>query len=86
MPSFSPEVARADEASRTVYQAELLRLVEAVADGMPEALDESGRRAAAWTLLAQLAGGVMLARAVPDAALAAEIAAAVRASIKQPAS
>ena len=82
LPSFSPEVARADKAARTAYQNELLRLVDAVAAGLPQEQDESTRRAAAWTLLAQLAGGVMLARAVADKELAQEIAAAVRASIE----
>ena len=83
LPSFSPEVARADDASRTAYQEELLRLVETVAAGLPPAMDERGRREAAWALLAQLAGGVMLARAVADPSLAQEIAAAVRVDITQ---
>lgn len=82
LPSFSPEVTRADDAARAAYQEELLRLVETVADGLPPAMDERGRREAAWALLAQLAGGVMLARAVTDKSLAEEIAAAVRANIK----
>lgn len=76
LPSFSPEVARADEASREAYQAGLLELVEAVAAGLPDRRTE--RRAIAWELLAKLVGAVMLARAVPDPAMAAEIATAVR--------
>lgn len=76
LPSFSPEVARADQASREAYQAGLLQLVEAVAAGLPDGKTE--RRAIAWEFLAKLVGAVMLARAVPDPAVAAEIATAVR--------
>jgi TetR/AcrR family transcriptional regulator, transcriptional repressor for nem operon len=76
LPSFAPEVARADQASREAYQAGLLQLVEAVAAGLSGSKTE--RREFAWELLAKLAGAVMLARAVPDPALAAEIGRAVR--------
>jgi TetR/AcrR family transcriptional repressor of nem operon len=78
LPSLSPEVARADEESRLVYQEELLKLGEAIKTGLPTAGSEKQRRQAAWALLAQLAGGVMMARAVADKTLAAEIATAVR--------
>jgi TetR/AcrR family transcriptional repressor of nem operon len=76
LPSFSPEVARAGEASREAYQAGLLQLVKTVAAGLPGSKVE--RRAMAWEFLAKLVGAVMLARAVPDPELAAEIATAVR--------
>ena len=75
-------MARADPAARAAYQEELLRLVETVAAGLPPEQGEEQRRAAAWALLAQLAGGVMLARAVADESLAREIAAAVRAHVQ----
>ena len=81
--SLSPEVARADEAARTVYQEELLKVVETVAAGLPATLDEATRRQRAWTLLAQLAGGTMMARAVADPRLSQEIAAAVRAQVAE---
>jgi hypothetical protein len=61
-----------------VYQEELLKLGEAIKTGLPTAGSEKQRRQAAWALLAQLAGGVMMARAVADKTLAAEIATAVR--------
>jgi TetR/AcrR family transcriptional regulator, transcriptional repressor for nem operon len=76
LPSFAPEVARADLASREAYQAGLLELVEVVATGLSDRKTE--RRAIAWELLTKLVGAVMLARAVPDPALAAEIGSAVR--------
>jgi TetR/AcrR family transcriptional regulator, transcriptional repressor for nem operon len=78
LPSLSPEVARADEAARLVYQEELLKLVDAIATGLPATGGKKQRRRAAWALLAQLAGGVMMARAVADPTLATEIATAVR--------
>jgi TetR/AcrR family transcriptional regulator, transcriptional repressor for nem operon len=70
LPSLSAEVARADEATRADYEAELKRVAEDVAAALPDAPS----RAAAWPLLAQLAGGVLLSRAVRDEALAREIA------------
>ena len=76
LPSFAPEVARADPASREAYQAGLLELVGAVEAGLSDSKSE--RRAIAWEILAKLVGAVMLARAVPDPALATEIASAVR--------
>lgn len=76
LPTLSPEVERADTQTRAQYQAALLAVMAATAAGLP-AGDESASRARAWALLALLAGGVTLARAVPDPALSAEIAAAV---------
>jgi TetR/AcrR family transcriptional repressor of nem operon len=73
MPSLSAEVERADEATRSAYEAELLKVAALVADGLP---GHPGREAA-WPILAMLAGGVMLARAVRDEAVAGEIADAV---------
>ena len=77
--SFAPEVARANQAAREAYQAGLLELVEVVEAGLSDSQTE--RRAIAWEILAKLVGAVMLARAVPDPALAAEIASAVRSRI-----
>jgi TetR/AcrR family transcriptional regulator, transcriptional repressor for nem operon len=73
LPSLSAEVARADATTRASYEEELLKLAAFVADGLPG----SPGREAAWPILALLAGGVMLSRAVQDAAVAQEIADAV---------
>jgi TetR/AcrR family transcriptional repressor of nem operon len=75
--SLTPEVQRADSATRAAFEAEMLLVARAVADGL------SGTSAArkmerAWALLAILSGGVTLARAVQDPAVANGIAAAVR--------
>lgn len=77
MPSLTAEVGRAADTTRADYQAELLKLADVVADGFPHAPS----RAAAWPLLAQLTGGVMMCRAVPDEAVAQEIANAVLKSV-----
>lgn len=73
LPSLSPEIARADPTTRAGYQAELIKIAETMAAGLPGAPG----RAASWSLLAQLLGGVILSRAVPDPALQEEIAQAV---------
>jgi hypothetical protein len=67
-------VARADGATRGAYESELEAVVVAVARGL------GGRRARAraWALLATLAGGAAMARAVRDPRTRAEIVAATR--------
>jgi len=76
LPSLSPDVIRADADTRAAYEAELKRLIAEVADGLggpdPQRDDD------AIALLALLTGGVTLARAVPDPALAERIAAVVK--------
>ena len=79
VPSLSAEVARADEGVRADYETELKRVAEEVAAGLGGGLP----REAAWPLIAQLAGGVLLARAVADKALAEEIAGATLRSLRE---
>jgi TetR/AcrR family transcriptional regulator, transcriptional repressor for nem operon len=78
LPSLSSDVARADDATRDDYAQELKRVAALMAAGLPGA---QGREAA-WAPLAQLAGGLLLARAVRDEALAEEIADAVLADLR----
>jgi AcrR family transcriptional regulator len=73
LPSLSPEVVRADAVTRRAYEQELRRLIEEVASGLSARRDET-----AIVLLALLSGGVTLARAVSDPALADKIAQAVQ--------
>jgi AcrR family transcriptional regulator len=75
---LTSEAVRADPEVRTAFQEELLKVAEAIADGLPR----SAGRAAAWPILAQLLGGVLLARVVTDEDIAQEIADTVKASIK----
>ena len=71
--SLSPEVARADTASRERYQSRLRNVVEAILAG-PASKGAPTSEAAALAALALLIGSVTLARAVPDEAFADRIA------------
>jgi len=62
LPSFSFDVARADETTRLLYEAELEQLVEAVAAGLRGA----HARERALSLLAILSGAAAMARAVTN--------------------
>ena len=59
--SLTPEVARADRNTKAAYEAELLGVVEAVAEGLPNGTLPA-RRKTAWAILAILSGGVSIAR------------------------
>ncbi|TBY62250.1 TetR/AcrR family transcriptional regulator [Rhizobium leguminosarum bv. viciae] len=78
LPSLSPDVMRADDETRSAYTAELKRLIEEVAVGLPEGeisgQSERPREDQAILLLAMLSGGVTLARAASDPALSKRIA------------
>lgn len=76
VPVLSPEIERADLATRAAYETELRRVVEALAAGLPEGSDGE-KEARAWVLMALLSGGVTLARAVPTAELSEAISKAV---------
>jgi TetR/AcrR family transcriptional regulator, transcriptional repressor for nem operon len=75
--SLTPEVARADDETKAAYEAELLRVVDAFAEGLPDGTLLQ-RRKAAWAALSILSGGVTLARAVDDPKIGSIIAASVR--------
>ncbi|MBY5455750.1 TetR/AcrR family transcriptional regulator (plasmid) [Rhizobium leguminosarum] len=78
LPSLSPDVMRADDETRSAYTAELKRLIEEVAVGLPAGeipgQSETRRENQAILLLAMLSGGVTLARAASDPALSKRIA------------
>ena len=74
--SLTPEVQRADSATKTAFESEISLVAQAVADGL--AGTAARRLERAWSLLAVLSGGVTLARAVKDPAVANGIAAAIR--------
>jgi TetR/AcrR family transcriptional regulator, transcriptional repressor for nem operon len=79
LPSLSPEVMRADDETRSAYEAELMRIVKEVSAGLADLPTVDGEDAdeRAIAFLAMLSGGVTLARAVRDPALAERIAKAV---------
>ena len=76
MQSLAPEAGRSDTLSRAAFQAELLKVAQTVASGLPHAGSKPDI-ASAWVFLAMLVGGVTLARAVKDEELAEGIADAV---------
>lgn len=76
LPALSPEVVRADRSIHEAYEAALGRLTAAVADGLPPG-DPETRTAEARALLALLAGGITLARAVADPEEADRVAASI---------
>jgi TetR/AcrR family transcriptional repressor of nem operon len=78
LPSFSSDVARADEATRAVYEAELEKLVQALAEGFRGAY----ARERALALLAILSGAAAMARAVKDEHLRREILKAANVAAK----
>jgi TetR/AcrR family transcriptional repressor of nem operon len=75
--SMTPEVARADPDTKAAYEAEMVKVVDAVAGGLsPGTLP--ARRKSAWAILAMLSGGVTLARSVEDPKLGTQIAGGVK--------
>lgn len=78
--SLTPEVARADHGTRTAYEAELLKVAEAVAQGLPNG-PLAARRKTAWAILAMLSGGVSLARSAADPRTGAQIAAGIKSAV-----
>lgn len=78
--SLTPEVARADHDTRAAYEAELLGVAEAVAQGLPGG-SLPARRKTAWAILAMLSGGVSLARAAADQRTGAQIAAGIKSAV-----
>ncbi|MFZ2451652.1 MAG: TetR/AcrR family transcriptional regulator [Methylovulum miyakonense] len=74
--ALTPEVTRSNEAVRAIYQAEMIKLVDVIAQGLPQGT--SGNVDRAWTLLVMLSGGVTLMRALADEALAAQVAQTIR--------
>jgi TetR/AcrR family transcriptional repressor of nem operon len=75
--SLTPEVARADRQTKAAYEGELVRVVEAVAEGLPNGTP-AARRKTAWAILSVLSGGVSLARSAADPKIGAQIAAGVK--------
>jgi TetR/AcrR family transcriptional repressor of nem operon len=76
LPSLSPEVERSGNDIRAAYETKLQSVVATVAAGLSGAT-ASSRRAKAWAILALLAGGLAMSRAVPVKRTGDEIASAV---------
>ncbi|MCU7841554.1 MAG: TetR/AcrR family transcriptional regulator [Candidatus Thiodiazotropha sp. (ex Troendleina suluensis)] len=79
--SLTPEVARSDLTTRSIFQSELLKAAKSFSAGLPLIAEQQGTNRA-WATIALLVGGVTLARAVEDPLLADEIADAVHNAVK----
>ena len=78
LPTFTPDVARADASTRAAYEAELDRLIETLAAGFGDPPDR--KRGCAF--LALLSGAASMARAVKDERLRKEMLAAAGSAAK----
>ncbi|MCM8857262.1 MAG: TetR/AcrR family transcriptional regulator [Candidatus Thiodiazotropha sp.] len=79
--SLTPEVARSDLTTRSIFQSELLKAAKSFSAGLPLIAEQQDINRA-WATMALLIGGVTLARAVEDPLLADEIADAVHNAVK----
>ncbi|WP_239024887.1 TetR/AcrR family transcriptional regulator [Sphingomonas corticis] len=77
LPALTPEIVRADGETKEAYQESVRRAVDAMLEEAPLEGEADGR-ARALAMLALLAGGASMARAVADERLSAEIAESVR--------
>ena len=75
--SLTPDVARANADTKAAYEAELLKVVEAVADGLQHGTLPVHRKTA-WAVLSILSGGVTLARSANDQKVSATIASTIK--------
>ena len=82
LPGLSAEVARAEQKVHMAYEGQLSDVIELIAAGLQNGSKQK-RKKAAWSLLAILAGGVTMARAVDDESIATEIAKSVKQAAKQ---
>ena len=78
--SLTPDVARADSDTKIAYEAELLKVVDAVANGLQHGT-LAARRKTAWAILSLLSGGVTLARSADDEKVGANIANAIKSAV-----
>ncbi len=78
--SLTPEVARADRDTKAAYEAELVRVVEAVAQGLSNGT-LSARRKTAWAILSMLSGGVSIARSTADPKLGSQVGVAIKGAL-----
>ena len=75
LPALLPEIGRADDATKTVFEREILKGLDALALRL-------GSSELAWGFVSQLIGAVQLARAVPDDAMQEKIIAASKQLLK----
>ena len=81
--SLTPDVYRSDEVVRSLFEAELLKIVKQADEGVEGALKSNQQHMdRTWANLAMLIGGVTLARAVTNEEVSNEIAVAIQNVLK----
>lgn len=73
VPALAAEVARRDPTTRRVFERSLTELIDEVEGAVRGTGVDDGARAQAWSTLATLVGGLLLARAVEEDGTADEI-------------
>jgi TetR/AcrR family transcriptional regulator, transcriptional repressor for nem operon len=82
VPGLTADVIRQDGSTKAVYQEGIEGVANVMANGL-DSPDQESAKSRAWAMLALLAGGVMLSRAVQDEKLAQTIADAVKKTAMQ---
>ncbi|MFV1850065.1 MAG: TetR/AcrR family transcriptional regulator [Thalassospira sp.] len=77
MTSLSPEMTRADEETRALYDRKMQTIATLVAKGLPQFPDDQ-RTAKAWSFLGILIGGLTIARALHDDAAIEAVANSIK--------
>lgn len=75
--SLSPDVMRANVATRQAYEEAMTTVIRAVAGGL-DVVQPAEREDRAWALLSMLSGGVTVARSMANAETSASVAKALR--------
>lgn len=79
MPTLTPEVARSNQTIRETYQVQILKVIETIANGLPQ-MDSKIRSQKAWAFISLLSGGVTTIRALVDETISKEAVNAIRAA------
>lgn len=77
MTSLSPEMKRADDETRALYDRKMQTIATLVANGLPQ-FPADQRLAKAWSFLGILIGGLTIARALHDDAAIEAVASAIK--------
>ena len=77
MPTLTPEVARSNQIIRETYQVQISKVIETIANGLPQ-MDSTVRSQKAWAFISLLSGGVTTIRALADEAISKEAVNAIK--------
>lgn len=77
MPTLTPEVARLNQTIRETYQVQISKVIETIANGLPQE-DSIVRSQRAWAFISLLSGGVTTIRALADETISNEAVNAIK--------